>query len=72
MDDRTQKQIESAFTYHPPKPEQLPIYEDARAKAKDLATFFAENSPPSRELSLALTNLEEAVMHFNASVARNT
>ncbi|NBX75107.1 MAG: hypothetical protein EBQ92_00935 [Proteobacteria bacterium] len=71
-DAKTLAQIEKAFTFHPAKPEQQPIYTDARAKAKELALFFAENSPPSHELSLALTKIEEAVMHFNAGVARNT
>ena len=72
MTDKTRQQIEKAFTYHPPKPEQQPIYVEARDRVKAVAQFFADNSPDSRELSLALTKLEEAVMHFNAGVARNT
>jgi len=64
-------QIEAAFTYHAPKPGQPEKYQEIRAKAKDLAHLIDGHCPPSRELSLALTKLEEAVMWANAAIARN-
>jgi hypothetical protein len=70
---RTTEQIHKAFNYHPPKPElgQPERYIEIRRKAFDLALTFAELAPESRELSMALTDLENAVMHVNAAIARN-
>lgn len=67
------EQNAKAFKYHPPKPElnQPERYERIRAKAGELAHMLITNCPPSRELSLALTSLEQASMWANASIARN-
>lgn len=65
-------QIENAFTYHAPKPEQQPKYAAIRDKAKELALLIADMTPVSREQSLALTELEYCVMMANAAIARNT
>jgi len=64
-------QIENNFSYHAPKPGQPEIYEAVREKAKELAYLIDTHVPESREQSLALTNLEQAVMWANAGVARN-
>jgi len=64
-------QIEKSFKYHAPKEGQPKKYEDIRAKAKELALMLADSAPNSRELSLAITKLEEAVMWANAAIARN-
>ncbi|MSA01083.1 hypothetical protein GKG47_11645 [Lactonifactor sp. BIOML-A3] len=64
-------QIENNFMYHVPKAGQQEKYEAIRAKAKELAYLIDEECPPSREKSLAMTNLEESVMWANAAVARN-
>lgn len=64
-------QIENNFKYHAPKPGQPDIYEQIRNKAKELAYLIDEVAPKSREQSLALTNLEQAVFWANAAVARN-
>lgn len=64
-------QIENNFKYHAPKPGQSEIYEQIREKAKELADLIDEKCPKSREASLAMTNLEQAVMWANAAVARN-
>lgn len=69
--ERTKAQIEKAFTYHPPKEGQPETYQLIRGMAKDLATNLNVRCPQSRELSLALTKLEEAVMWANAAIARN-
>lgn len=64
-------QIENNFMYHAPKAGQQEKYEAIRGKAKELAYLIDEECPPSREKSLAMTNLEESVMWANAAVARN-
>lgn len=64
-------QIENNFTYHAPKPGQTEKYEAIRAKGKEFALLIAELVPFSREQSLALTELESAVMWANAGIARN-
>lgn len=68
---QTVEQIEKAFTYHPPKSDQPTRYEAIRQVGREMANCLAGLCPPSRELSLALTKLEEAVMWANASIARN-
>lgn len=58
------------FTHHPPKGDQVERYGVLRAEAHDFATRIVELTPESREQSLALTKLEEAVMFANAAIAR--
>jgi hypothetical protein len=70
-DEKTEKQIENNFTYHAPQPDQPDRYVDIRDRAKSFAYLLTMHCPPSRELSLALTNLEQAVFWANASIARN-
>ena len=62
--------IETNFTYHSPNENQVDRYKLLRDKAKELAYAIDERCPSSREKSLALTNLEQAVMWANASIAR--
>lgn len=64
-------QIENNFKYHAPTPGQPEIYQAIREKAKELAYLIDDLAPGSREKSLAMTNLEQAVMWANASVARH-
>lgn len=63
--------LDNNFTYHAPFGDQPVRYTAIRAAAKALAGFILDNTPVSREQSLALTNLEQAVMWANASIARN-
>lgn len=63
--------IEHDFTYHPPKEGQPRRYERMRAAGKELALLIFDMTVPSREQSLALTKLEEAIMWANAAIARN-
>lgn len=65
------EQIANNFSYHTPKADQPARYEMIRGVARELAQVIAVNSPDSREKSLALTKLEEAVMWANAAIARN-
>lgn len=59
------------FTYHKPKTDQQERYEIIRQEGFSLATTFDTLCPDSRELSMAITKLEEAVMWANAAIARN-
>lgn len=66
----TGDEIEVRFTYHPPTADQVPKYEAIRRVAKDFAHVINDLTPESREQSLAITALEEAVMWANAAIAR--
>lgn len=63
--------IERNFSYWPPKPGQPERYQKIRAKAKELALLIHEECPDSREKSLSITHLENAVYWANGSIARN-
>lgn len=66
------ERLESNFTYHPPIGDyQSERYEFIRNEAREYAEKLMRMCPQSRELSLALTNLEQAVMWANAAIARN-
>lgn len=69
--NKVNERIENNFTYHSPKDGQPQKYEDIRNKAKELAYLIDCYVPESRELSLSMTKLEEAVMWANAGIARN-
>lgn len=59
------------FTYHKPFGDQPLKYEDIRRKALQFADMLVVCCPDSRELSLAITKLEEAVFWANAAIARH-
>lgn len=65
------KIIENNFIYHTPKGNQAERYQRLRDEAKVLAKMINVECPDSREKSLAMTKLEEAVFWANASIARN-
>lgn len=69
--DALRTRIESDFKYHAPKPGQAEIYTGVRDKAKDLALHLVDAVPNGRELSTALTLLEQVVMVANAGIARH-
>ena len=62
---------ENNFVYHPPKEGQPERYSRIRSAAGELAKLLNCECPPSRELSLAQTKLEEAIFWANAAIARN-
>ena len=65
------ERIENDFSYHAPHGNQAKLYGLIREFAKDYAKFLVANCPASRELSCALTKLDEVVFWGNASIARN-
>lgn len=64
--------LEKRFTYHAPTgSSQVNRYAQIRNKAKAYAYELKQMTPASREQSLALTHLEDAVFWANAAIARN-
>lgn len=60
------------LTLHPPTSERAGFHMDGvRQAAKEFALAICAECPPSRELSLAVTLLEEASMWAIAAIARN-
>jgi len=67
----TQLDIDNRFTYHSPNPLQAELHEKIRGLFKSLAHELNANLPPCRELSMAITKLDQAMMVTNAGIARN-
>lgn len=63
--------LENRFTYHSPKDDQPDRYDHIRRAGRSLAELVDSYCPDSREKSLAITHIEEAVMWANAAIARN-
>lgn len=61
--------IDNIFTYHSPRPDQLPKYEVIRAAAKALGKTIIENTPACADQTAAIRLLREAVMTANAAIA---
>lgn len=59
------------FVYHAPFGDQVERYQQIRDAFRSLAETIQQLTPPSRERSVALTNLETAMFWTNAGVARN-
>lgn|SRR5690348_17153692 len=63
-------QIMHNFTYHAPDQTQQLVFADIRRYAKAFALLIERATPSSREQSMAISRLEEAVFWANAAVAR--
>lgn len=57
--------------HHVPKPGQAEKYTANRALIEATGTALIDNCPPGRELAIALTKLDEALMFANAAIARS-
>ena len=66
-----QSDLENRFTYHSPKEGQPEVYQAIRDFAKEFAYLIDTHCPEGRELSLAVTHIEEAVFWANAAIARS-
>jgi len=66
-----QGEIDNIFTYHAPSADQQKRYEEIRRVAMRLAHLINAICPESREKSIAMTNIQQAVMWANASIAIN-
>lgn len=69
--EEEKRKLDNIFTYHSPKEGQAEKYQQIREKAKEFAYLIAELCPNSREKSLAITNLQQAVQMANAAIAIN-
>ena len=63
--------LEKDFTYHPAKEGQAERYDEILEAGKGFAALILFVCPDSRERSLALTKIEEAIGHANNSISRN-
>lgn len=65
--------VRNDFVFHPPiiGSDQSERYERIREMGRLMAEELLTLCPPSRELSVALTNLDQVVFWANASIARN-
>lgn len=66
--DPEMAQIYDWFTYHAPTDEQQQLLKLARSKFYDLAMWLASNIDPSRERSIAMTELRKAAMVVNQAI----
>lgn len=71
LDPAMQKRLNNDYQYHASKEDQQERYVFIREQAKVFAVILCQNCPPSRELSVALTDLDKVVMTANAAIARN-
>lgn len=67
----TREELENIFTYHMPINDQATRYVSIRETALVLAHAINKMCPDSREKSLAITSVQQAVMWANASIAIN-
>lgn len=63
--------VDNDFTYHAPSEDDIKVHRTVRDLALDYARYMIDHVPIGRELSLALTKLEEVVFWANAGIARN-
>ena len=66
-----EEELAKRFKYHAPHGNQPTRFTEVRSLLNDVAIGLQLRCPPSRELSLAMTKLEEAVFWANAAIARN-
>lgn len=65
------KTLENNFTYHEPKGDQVERYEIMRKRGLTLAKGILKACPESAERTLAIRQVEVAIMWANAAIARN-
>lgn len=63
-------ELNTRFEFHPATAETGPVHERIRAAGKAFAETILDLTVESREQSLAITQIEDAMMWANASVAR--
>ncbi len=63
--------LNEVYTYHAPRENQIERYKSIREAGKALALHIEMVTPQSREQSVALTNVQQAIMWANAAIAIN-
>ena len=69
--DDMYKRLKNSFVYHAPFADQTTRYEIIRKAGLTMALAIVQMTPPSREQSLSITAIEEAVMRANQAIALN-
>lgn len=72
MPKLTDTELTNRFTYHPPTDKTRPKHEKVNDTLIAAAFILNDVCPPGRNLSLALTALEDAKMRANAAIAQDT
>ena len=65
----TTDELRNRFLYHRPGPDAVELHAVVSAKCLELACSLTALCPEGRDLSLALTHLEEVRMRANAAIA---
>jgi len=68
---RLRERVDNDFVYHAPTEGMPEIYAVIREHGRVLARALINTVPVSRELSTALTRLDEVIFWANAALARN-
>lgn len=71
IDEAMKARLNNSFSYHAPFGDQAGRYEAIRSAGLNFAYDIIERTPASREQSLAITAIEEAVMRANQAIALN-
>lgn len=72
MKDDLIARIKNNHAHHPPQTaERISAHEQVREVTAECAKRLVDLCPEGRELSLALTAMEEAMMWANAAIARS-
>jgi hypothetical protein len=67
----TQDELENRFSYHAPDEEKADLHANMRSLFGQVAGYINRFMPESREKSVVITKLEEAMFWTNAGIARN-
>lgn len=68
----TPEELDKRFSYHKPDGDKADRHAKVRQSCLMLAQELCVLAPESRELSLAITSLEQAMLWANAAIARNS
>jgi hypothetical protein len=61
--------LDHLFTYHPPTPDQIPLYGELREAARQFAHVVNRCCPDGADKSAAIRKIREAVLTANAAIA---
>jgi len=67
----TDEELENRFRYHPPTPGKISKHAQVTELTLELAKKLRDLVPAGRDLSIALTHLEDVRMRANAGIACN-
>lgn len=65
----TVEDVDHMFTYHPPKEDQIPKYNEIREAGKEFAKVILKHTPGCPDQTVALRHVRTAVMVANAAIA---